>query len=306
MYAKQATALRVEKRAASRRPEARCTIDDDGGRLVAQVDGPDNGWSIGDSGSAGARLDLGPSAHVDALVAEHRQLFAEGSAADSTEALVEATEDLLGSVYDMVVDPLLPLLEPFPRVALALGTATIRSLPIETANRFGEPALFEVTQLYRETSDSNDDGWQQPRRFALSLSPTTLEDLDVIALEQCLIHSVSAATGLRRTEYRCEPLIHVAGHDPIIPAGLVDADDLAHVVLSGCNSLPTVLPPGVASAVGSLWPVDEATNSSIMAAYHSRLAMGINPVESLRQAQMLHRRLPPIAWASYVHIGQPV
>ncbi len=299
MQPNQATASRAEAEARTQWNEPTCMLFDDAGRLLARVNEPDNG-------GLSQPLDLGPTAQFEALITEHRRLFAEGTADDSMPTLVTATEQLLAEVYDTISFPLLHRLESFPRVALALEATPIRSLPIETAHRFGEPALFEVTQLYRTPPTGRLPAWRRPRRFQLNLQPAALGSVDVIALEQCLIHSVSAVTGRRRDEEQCEPLIHVAGHDPTIPEGMVEPDDLAHVVLSGCNSLPTTLPAGVASAVGSLWPVDENSNSSIMAAYHSRLAMGINPVESLRQAQMLHRQLPPVAWASYVHIGQPI
>ncbi len=85
----------------------------------------------------------------------------------------------------------------------------------------------------------------------------------------------------------------------------VPAAGAAHLVLSGCDSLPPTLPAGVASAVGSLWPVDDQLSATVMAAYHSRLALGIGPLEALRQAQLLHRPLPPEAWAAYVYLGHP-
>ena len=194
----------------------------------------------------------------------------------------------------------------------------LAALPIETAHRDNEPALFERAQIYRVVDDGSgrparsatpDRHTCAPRRFRLTVDPAAPSDLDVIALEHTLIRWVTAlasASSPTSGDRPTEPLIHVAGHDPVIPVDLIDPHDRAHVVLSGCNSLPTSLPPGVASAVGTLWAVDDRSSTSMMAAYHGRLATGIGPVEALRQAQLLHRHQPAAAWAAYAHIGAPV
>ena len=279
-----------------------CRIDEWGGWVQATVTDPGTARTA-------ERLELAKLADVDHVAANHRAAVRSSVEQESPEVLASATERMLTEVYELIAAPLLDPLEASPRVALDIRSQAVASLPVETAHRSTEPALFEVTQLYRKISPagrSRRPGRERPRRFRLSLHPGALTSLDVIALEQSLIHWVSANTGRKGTDVEPEPLVHIAGHDPIVPEGLLDLTDRAHVVLSGCSSLPSRLPPGVSSAVGSLWPVDDQSNSSIMAAYHARLAAGIGPVEALRQAQLLHRHLPPAAWAAYVHVGQPV
>lgn len=103
------------------------------------------------------------------------------------------------------------------------------------------------------------------------------------------------------------PLIHVAGHEPQATSG-PDArrgNGQAHLVLSGCASLPPTLPPGVASVVGTLWSVQDHACVTVMAAYHRRLAVGVGPLEALRQALLLHRPLPPDTWAAFAYLGLP-
>lgn len=278
-----------------------CRIDEWGGRVQATVTHPGTAQTA-------ERLELAKVADVEHVASSHRAAVWSSVEAESPDVLARATERLLTEVYELIAAPLLDSLDASPRVALDIRSEAVASVPVETAHRSTEPALFEVTQLYRKMwspSRTRRPGRDRPRRFRLSLHPGALTSLDVIALEQSLINWVSMSPS-RATDARPEPLIHIAGHDPVVPEGLLERTDRAHVVLSGCSSLPQRLPPGVSSAVGSLWPVDEQSNSSIMAAYHARLAAGIGPVESLRQAQLLHRHLPPAAWAAYVHLGQPV
>ena len=292
-----------------------CTLRTEGGHLVAHFTRTDaSAEPIGDGSTPAVDgtnprsdpLRLAHVADLAALRAHHERSVLEAMKAGSISQLAAATQHLLSGVYDAVSCPLLPLVEGLPRVALALSDDLAWALPIETAHRDSEPALFEKTQLYRlEPCGDRRPPVARPRRFLLTFQDAAISDLDVIALEQNLIRWVSSNNRTDPAEV-LEPLVHVAGHDPTIPDGLVDPDRRAHVVLSGCRSVPRRLPPGVASAVGSLWDVDDHTSSSIMAAYHARLSLGIGPVESLRQAQLLHRHLPPGAWASYVHVGAPI
>ena len=283
-------------------PDPVCTITADAhGQLIASMDRKTPSLTGDERGPV--RL-----ATVD-QVEEARSRYDEAAAKAVDEAslsgLVAAIEGLLAGVYDAVSSRLRALLAGVPRVALSLRHELLGSLPIETAHRHGEPALFETTQLYRLDPHSEPEP-TAPRRFLLTFHDAAISDLDVIALEQSLIRWVSAVGAAAPTADPLEPLIHVAGHDPTIPDDLVDPSRRAHVVLSGCRSLPHSLPAGVASVVGSLWDVDDHSSSSIMAAYHARLALGIGPVEALRQAQLLHRHLATGAWAAYVHVGAPI
>lgn len=279
-----------------------CTIVADAdGQLIASID-------LAHPTADGAKrnpVPLASVAKVQAARARYDEAAAQAMDDASMPGLAGAIEELLTGVYDAISSRLRALLAGFPRVALALRHELLGSLPIETAHRDGEPALFETTQLYRLDS-AGERAPTAPRRFVLTFHDAAISDLDVIALEQNLIRWVSAIGGPAPAADPLEPLIHVAGHDPTIPADLVDPDRRAHVVLSGCRSLPPSLPAGVASVVGSLWDVDDHSSSSIMAAYHARLAHGIGPVEALRQAQLLHRRLATGAWAAYVHVGAPI
>lgn len=277
------------------RHRAVCRIEQHGERLTATIDDRM-------TRARSLRLELGSIVPLVELL--ERQRRAAGPTIDENE-LYEMTEHLLSGVYERVSARLAVHLDGLPRVALDLRGRQLAALPIETAHRYGEPGLFEITQLFRCTGASA-CGTGPVRRFELRFAGAdSLDDLDLIALEQSLIHQLSQS-GPSRSAGNAEALVHVAGHDPEIPRNLIDPDGRAHVVLSGCRSLPDRLPVGVASAVGSLWPVDEQSNTAIMAAYHSRLVRGIAPVEALRQAQLLNRHLAPLSWASYVHLGQPV
>lgn len=283
--------------------ETVCCLDDDDGNVVATVVSP-----MDDDGSA--RIVLCATAAAEACADRHRRAVERAVAAGATAAVADANERLLANVHELISGRLLPHLDRFPRVVLDLRHPPLRALPIETAHRQAEPALFEVTQLVRRAGGHPSPcGRYRPRRFQLDLRTAEVSNLDLIALEQSLIHWVShlaVAAGATSADSRVEPLVHVAGHDPTIPSGVASPDDSAHVILSGCGSVPHSLPPGVSSAVGSLWPIEDHANSTIMAAYHARLAVGISPIESLRQAQLLHRYLPPSGWAAYVHVGQPI
>jgi hypothetical protein len=279
-----------------------CTVEPDGDQLVALLD---RHSTAADPSSRS--VHIAALADIVSLRGRYRAAALHAVETGSDTLFAAATERLLADVYDTVSSRLLPVVEGYPRIALDLRDDLTRSLPIETAHRDTEPALFETTQLYRLAPGAGP--WipaRPPRRFVLTFRDAELVDLDMIALEQNLIRSVSTTGVCPDRSAPPEPLIHVTGHDPTIPDDIVEPDRRAHVVLSGCRSLPPSLPPGVASAVGSLWDVDDHSSSSIMAAYHGRLALGISPVEALRQAQLLHRHLPTGAWASYVHIGAPI
>ncbi len=279
-----------------------CTIaTDEAGRLVATIDCD----PMTSATTAPEPVALTTVARLQTLRARFDRATADAMAAGSMSGMVAATDELLAGVYEAISNQLRPLLDGVPRVALELAHELLGPLPIETAHRDGEPALFETTQLYR-LDPSPRRAPSRPRRFLLSILDAAISDLDVIALEQNLIRWVSATVSRAATDEPVEPLIHVAGHDPAIPDGIVEPGRRAHVVLSGCRSLPPSLPPGVASVVGSLWDVDDHSSSSIMAAYHARLALGISPIEALRQAQLLHRHLATGAWAAYVHVGAPI
>ena len=290
-----------------------CTIRSESGQVTARVDHPATRPPVRRTRPPlRSQAEIGPTplatvAELLAVRAAYDRSLRGAMQTASTSELNAATERLLADIYDKISRPLLALLDGYPRVALHLPDELTRSLPIETAHSETEPALFETTQLYRlDPAGAQDASASRPRRFLLTFHGAEISDLDVIALEQNLIRWVSTTGVQPDTADPLEPLIHVAGHDPTIPNHLVDPGRRAHVVLSGCQSLPPSLPPGVASAVGSLWAVDDQSSSSVMAAYHARLALGIGPVEALRQAQLLHRHLSTGAWASYVHIGAPI
>jgi hypothetical protein len=280
-------------------PDPVCTIGTEGGRVHAQLDG--------DLIETVDPLRLATVDEAIAVRADYEQAVTDSVASGSLSLLTAAIERLLAATYDALAGPLHDLLDGLPRVALRLTDEPTCLLPIETAHREGEPALFETMQLYRlDLGRNRGFGTGRPRRFDLRFHHSPVSELDIIALEQNLIRWVSSVGDRAIDHDPIEPLIHIAGHDPVIPDDIVDPWRRAHVVLSGCRSVHRALPSGVASAVGSLWDVDDHSSSSMMAAYHARLASGIGPVEALRQAQLLHRHLPPAAWASYVHVGLPI
>jgi hypothetical protein len=277
-----------------------CSLTHDGERLIISVD--QAGRPRCRRRLVGVDLD-----HLQHLIRSHRASFAKGWDPSPYDLWVSATEELLADTYDLISQHLVEMLGQLPRVALDLDGGTLPLLPIETAHRPGLPALFEITQVFRSPKTGRTgSSWLSKRCFRLDVWQGDASDLDAVALEHILVSAAHARAN--RTDGRVrhtERLVHLAGHNPSIPPGAFTANEHAHVVLSGCESLPRTLPEGVASALGSLWPVDDHTNATIMAAYHTRLASGVGPLEALRQAQLLHRSMPPAAWASYVHIGNP-
>lgn len=216
---------------------------------------------------------------------------------------VTPTEQFLYIVYEQVSVHLAELVAGLPRVALRLDDEVLTRLPLETAHRPDRPALFELTQCYRAMPGAGDAA-EGPQRRRLRLVHRRGDEcgLPAVALERALVgNAAPAGPGTS--------VIHVAGHEPRATAetvGVAAGDGQAHLVLSGCGSLPDSLPPGVASAVGTLWPVEDHACVTVMAAYHRRLAVGVGPLEALRQALLLHRQLPPDTWAAFAYLGRPV
>lgn len=239
------------------------------------------------------------------LVAWHRAAIADemgGSplwGAPGGDA-VTPTEQFLYLVYEQVSIHLADLVAGFPRVMLQLDDELLTRVPLETAHRPDRPALFELTQCYRSLAG----GGRHPtcrRRFRLEHRRGDERGLAAVALERALVGN-SAPAGPGPT------VIHVAGHEPGaagVAAAVIRGDGRAHLVLSGCDSLPAALPPGVASVVGTLWPVEDHACVTVMAAYHGRLSLGVGPLEALRQTLLLHRPLPPDTWAAFAYLGLP-
>lgn len=242
------------------------------------------------------------------LVAGHRAALCGGQLGfdvGSDPAL--ATEHFLLAVYELVSVHLIELLAGLPRVGLVLGDGVkgdevLARLPIETAHRPDRPALFELTQCFRLPPGGGPGRAPQRRRFRLEHRRGDARGLAAVALERELV-------GHSRSPGRDDRVVfHVAGHEPQPPtAGLGSADrhGHAHLVLSGCDSLPATLPPGFASAVGTLWPVADHDCVTVVAAHHRRLALGVGPLEAFRQALLLHRPLPADTWAAWAYLGHP-
>lgn len=258
------------------------------------------------------RLDGVNADRLDRLTVGHRSAVLEWSSAGDALVPVSPTEIYLLAVYDLVSVHLVDLLSGLARVALVPEGPVLRLLPLETAHRPGRPTLSECTPCFRTslplTADASAGGVvevpERRRRFRLEQHQGRDTGLQAVEVERRLV------AALHRPDSRPHPalterLVHLAGHEPRIPASLTRAGERSHLVLSGCDSLPSELPPGVASAAGSLWPVADHANATFMATYHSRLSLGVPPLEALRQAQLLHRSLPPGVWAAYVHLGQP-
>lgn len=270
-----------------------CVLDISGDRLVT---------SLIRDGQTEARRTI---SHVDRSVLsrmsdEHRAALVSGWSPGPYDYWSTATARYLDRVYRLITCPLIELVAPLPRIALRVSDPILAALPIETAHTVGEPALFEMISVYRQRHR----GTTSParRRFVLELCPTDVGGLHAVPSETTLIESAYRA---RRIAGTPERIVHIAGHDPTVSADRFRAGERAHVVLSGCGGPPPELPPGVASATASLWPIDDQSNVSLMSLFHSKVASGIGPLEALRQAQLLQRALPPLVWASYVHIGLP-
>ncbi len=258
-------------------------------------------------------------ARLLALVERHRVGFAADTPARPLDLWETATERHLAAVHELVSEPLVEWCRLFERLVLRLDHPLLGALPLETAHVDREPALLEHARLARFAPGRRVDRHHiDPapttgyRRFDLEISPGDEIELGAVALERELVEAAHGASDLaaaRRfrsgesTSSTRERLVHLAGHRPRIDRCSFDPAGAAHVVLSGCDSLPPTLPRGVGSVTGSLWPVDDQANVTLMAALHARLACGLDPVEALRQAQIFHRSLPPSTWAAYVHLG---
>ncbi len=234
------------------------------------------------------------------LVAWHSAAVVDGDGAPSSAGgdgcgAVTPTERFLHVVYEQVAVHLIDLVAGLPRVMLHLDDAVLAQLPLETAHRPDRPALFELTQCYRSSAGA-DKAMPRRRHFRLEHRRGDERGLPAVALERCLVGNAGTPGGAS--------LIHVAGHEPGATAGR-GGDGRDHLVLSGCSSLPATLPPGVASVVGTLWPVEDHACVTVMAAYHRRLAVGVGPLEALRQALLLHRPLPADSWAAWAYLGHP-
>ncbi len=235
------------------------------------------------------------------LVERHRAAFDEPWSPAPNTLWATATERFLSEVYQLVSRHLVNLLARFPRVELKIADPALVDLPIEAAHGFGTPALFDLCQIYRGGLS-----YRHPHR-----GPRRSFRLDVRQGDSAGLHGLTAEQSLIRSSYQQEPdlaserIVHVCGHEPTINAATFEVTERAHVVLSGCDSLPRFLPPGVASVTGTLWPIDDHTNAATVALLHSRIALGVGPAEALRQAQLLQRPLSPQVWAAYAHIGQP-
>ncbi len=231
------------------------------------------------------------------LVAWHKAAVDSGEGS-SWGGAVTPTERFLHLVYEQVSVHLTDLVAGLPRVMLQLDDEVLAQLPLETAHQPDRPALFELTQCYRSLAG---DGGAMPRRrhFRLEHRRGDERGLPAVALERALVGNAGASGA-------GPSLIHVAGHEPgATGAATRRGDGRDHLVLSGCSSLPTELPPGVASVVGTLWPVEDHACVTVMAAYHRRLAVGVGPLEALRQALLFHRPLPADAWAAWAYLGHP-
>lgn len=240
-------------------------------------------------------------AQLDRLLAEHRSAFEGTWHADPFDAWTSATERFLTEVDHLISARLRPLLVPHHRVALELDDSTIARLPVETAHRRGGPALFELLSIYRSGGRHEPAGSIEPRAFAVDVARGCVTGLRGVVAEEALVHSVHRPDRVHSSER----LIHVIGHRPTSDRIRLLPSERAHLVLSGCDSLPQTLPDGAASATGTLWPVDDQTNATTVSLFHSRIAIGVGPVEALRQTQLLQRCMPPVVWAAYAHIGQP-
>jgi len=230
-----------------------------------------------------------------ALEARHRSALLNRP--DSDDASLP-TEQFLHAVYELVSVHLVDLVDGLPRVGLVLDDELLTRLPLETAHRPDRPALFELTQCFRLLPTGGPERPPRRRRFRVEHRRADERGLAAVALERTLV-------GPGRPGERGLPLIHVAGHEPRVTAEGLRPDGHAHLVLSGCDSLPGGLPAGVASVVGTLWPVDDLACVTVMAAYHQRLSLGVGPLEALRQALLLHRPLPPDTWAAWAYLGHP-
>lgn len=241
----------------------------------------------------------------------HRAGLVDAARAQPFDLWQSGTERFLAVVYELISQPLISWCRCYGAVGLRLDHPILDALPVETAHIDQEAALFEHIQISRAPlSQCSTTGLQRQRRFELEVWIGNDADLGSVPLERMLVEAAHGGPCFAATRRREEggrtkraQLVHLAGHQPQIEPGRLDRSAEAHVVLSGCDSLPSRLPDGVASATGSLWPVEDQANVSLMAALHARLAFGLGPSEALRQAQILHRGLPPTTWAAYVHLG---
>ena len=280
--------------------------------LTLSLGDTDTTAELTDDGVVVARQQLtGAGYHaLLTLLERHREGFAAEAPIQPFDYWHSATERLLATVYELIARPLVAWCQELGAIALRFDHPLLAALPVETAHVDQEAALFEHVNISRRSSRGDSNPAARRRRFQLEVWIGDEGDLGAVALERTLVESAHTVdrvqpygrNGSVASAERAR-LVHLAGHSPRVDPYRFDRGSEAHVVLSGCDSLPAGLPPGVASVTGSLWPVDDQTNVSLMAAFHARLARGLRPVEALRQAQILHRSLPPTTWAAYVHMG---
>jgi len=255
------------------------------------------------------------------LTRTHRSALLDGWAPSPFDLWSSATEAYLAEVYQIVSGLVVDLVGHYARIGLAVNDPVLWSLPIETAHNPDGACVVDLTQVYRLVPEPR-PGFRYftsegRRGFRLELAPCDNSGLHSVQAEQVLVRAVHQARiphwlddgpAANRGKKPC-PLVHLVGHEPTLgkvqgQIAELDPDDNAHIVGSGCDSLPRCLAPGVSSATGTLWPIDDLANASFVATFHARLAIGVAPAEALRQAQLLHRTAPPVIWAPYVHVGQ--
>ena len=297
------------------RPWSTCILRFVDGSLAATLD-------HGDGHSETLDFDLTPEMIV-ATISDHRVAFEtpeETGLSGPFDLWNDATDRFLATVYHQISAPLAELVGGLAAVELRFGHDLLTRLPIESAHDGPAPALLERTRLHRAVPPmtlKHGPCCQRPpgRRFRLSLATGDERCLVASGLERLLVSAAHRQAIIEARWPSClagpvesVPLVHLVGHDPA-PMAELELDrgqGGTHLVLSGCDSLLSQLPPTVTSAACSLWPVDDTANVTFMASYHARLAAGIGPAEALRQAQLLHRSLPTMAWAAYVHVGCPI
>lgn len=270
-------------------------------RLTRRRDGVDA--ILTHRGRVIGRTHLGdaPEHRLSEMIDGHRASFDDPWELDPYDVWTTATGRYLADVHDLLVSPLRPLLGGEARVELLIEDPLLQQLPWETAHRPDRAGLFERCQLTRghvcvETTCRRD------RRFRLEYAAVDTDDLPGTDVEGIAV--VAAHAGRSGAE-PTERLVHIAGHRPVVPPDLARAGERAHIVLSGCDSLPRRLPEGVASATASLWPIDDQASPITMTLFHARVATGVGPLEALRQAQVMQRAQAPTVWAAYVHLGCP-
>jgi hypothetical protein len=239
-------------------------------------------------------------AEIESLIATHSNALADGWHPNPFDRWASATERFLAESDRLLVSTLRPLILPWPRIGLIICNPLLGKIPWESAHQPGETALLEQNQVFRTTLAATERPATR-RRFRFECHAGNTDGLPAIPLEGILASAPYDHAPVGHTER----IIHLAGHEPKAENVIVKAHERAHLVLSGCSSLPTDLPPGIESVTASLWDIDDFSNHTTTALLHARIAAGIGPLEGLRQAQIMQRALPPTVWAGYVHFGKP-